>query len=121
MSQALSRPLPARAGLAEWPVRDLPDKLSARTLLSRSQAIAGAVLLAATAGVLGVWLVTGLGPSPRDVAVGAIAVATFAYVVVIAFRVALVAMAQDAPVIRFTARDLGAASQETLPRYTVLV
>ena len=121
MSQAMSRPLPSPTWLAERPARDLPDELSARTLLSRRQAIAGAVLLAAIAGVLGIWLVTGLGPSPRDVAVAAIAVATFAYVLVIGFRLALVLMAQDAPVLRFTAGELGAASDAALPPYTVLV
>jgi cellulose synthase/poly-beta-1,6-N-acetylglucosamine synthase-like glycosyltransferase len=109
------------AALAERPARDLPDELSARTLLSRGQAIVGTTLLAAIAGVLGIRLVTGLGPPPRDVAVGAIAVATFAYVVVIGFRLALVVMAQSAPVIRFTARELDAASHEPLPPYTVLV
>jgi len=79
------------------------------------------VLLATIAGVLGIWLVTGLGPPPRDVAVTAIALATFAYVVVIGFRLVLVTTAQSAPVMRFTARELGAASHETLPPYTVLV
>jgi glycosyltransferase XagB len=121
MSQTLSRPLPAPAGLVERPARDLPDELSARTLLSRGQAITGVVLLSAIAGVLGIWLVTGLGPPPRDVAVAAIAVATFAYIMVIGFRLTLVTMAQSAPVIRFTASDLGAARYESLPPYTVLV
>jgi len=120
MSQGLSRPLPAPAGVVERPARNLPDELSARTLLSRGQVVVGAAVLTAIAGVLGIGLVTG-GPALRDVAVAAIAVATFAYVVVIGFRLALVTMAQGAPVIRFTAGELGAAGDETLPPYTVLV
>ena len=75
--------------------RDLPGHLSARTLLSRGQAIVGVVVLAAIIGILGLSLTMGVGPSPRDVAVSAVAVATIAYVVVIAFRLALVAAAQD--------------------------
>ena len=112
MSQGLSRPLPAPAGVVERPARNLPDELSARTLLSRGQVVVGAAVLTAIAGVLGIGLVTG-GPALRDVAVAAIAVATFAYVVVIGFRLALVTMAQGAPVIRFTAGELGAAGDET--------
>ena len=127
MSQTLSRLLPGPppegrlAGRAPRAALELPDELSARTLLSRGQAIVGVVTLAAAAALLLLPLATGRGPSPRDLAVGAIAVAMVAYVLVIGFRLALVVMAQDAPVIRFTAAELDAAGPESLPMYTVLV
>ena len=112
---------PGFAGRAPRAARELPDRLSARTLLSRGQAIAGAGILAALAAIVGVPLVTGGGPSLQQVGVAAIAVATVAYVAVIAFRLALVTTAQFAPVLQFTPAELGAVSQESLPVYSVLV
>jgi cellulose synthase/poly-beta-1,6-N-acetylglucosamine synthase-like glycosyltransferase len=99
----------------------LPDELSARKLLSRGQAVTGAVVLAAIVGVVGFLLATGQSRSLRDLAVAAIAVATFAYVVVIAFRLALVAIAQWASVLGFTPGELGDVNPETLPVYSILV
>src|SRR5580700_10379462 len=128
MSQALGRvptepTAPATQFIERAPkaARELPDELSARTLLSRGQVIAGAVTLAVIAGILGLPLATGVGPSPREVAVSTIAVATVAYLVVIAFRLVLVTIAQEAPVMRFTPAALGAVSPESLPVYSVLV
>jgi cellulose synthase/poly-beta-1,6-N-acetylglucosamine synthase-like glycosyltransferase len=109
------------SGRAPWAARDLPGELSARTLLSRGQTITGIAILVAAAAVVGIPLLTGHGPSLRDLAVSAIAVATTAYVAVIAFRLALVLSAQFAPVLRFTPADLRAVSRESLPAYSVLV
>jgi cellulose synthase/poly-beta-1,6-N-acetylglucosamine synthase-like glycosyltransferase len=125
MSQTLDG-LPAGSppGLADRALtaaRDLPDALSARTLLSRGQTVAGAAALAVVAVLVGFPLATGLGPSLQGLAMSAIMVATFAYVVVIAFRLALVATAQWAPVLRFTPAELSAISRESLPVYSVLV
>ncbi len=128
MSQGLGeRPPgePARAPrFAERPLREtrvLPDRLSARTLLSRGQAITGAVILAAVVGVVGVLLAAGQAHALRNLAICAIAVATVAYVVVIAFRLALVATAQRAPVLGFTATELRDVSPGSLPGYSILV
>src|SRR5260370_35954560 len=79
-------------GRAPKTARDLPDELSARRLLSRGQAVTGTSALAAIVGVVGFLLATGQSRALRDLAVTAIAAATFAYVVVIAFRLALVAI-----------------------------
>jgi hypothetical protein len=79
------------------------------------------VVLAAIVGVVGFLLATGQSRSLRDLAVAAIAVATFAYVVVIAFRLALVAIAQWASVLGFTPGELGDVNPETLPAYSILV
>src|SRR5579862_2915309 len=102
-------------------VKELPDDLSARTLLSRGQAVTGAVVLAVIAAAVLVPLATGLGPPPRDTAVAAIAVVTAAYVCVIAFRMALVVSAQWASVLWFSPEELEQASLESLPVYSVLV
>jgi cellulose synthase/poly-beta-1,6-N-acetylglucosamine synthase-like glycosyltransferase len=128
MSQTLGRSLPSSpapassvAERAPKAARVLPDQLSARTLLSRGQAVVGVAILAAIVGILGLSLATRLGPSPRDVAVSAIAVATVAYVVVIAFRLALVVAAQGTAVLRFTPTELRAVDRESLPVYSILV
>jgi glycosyltransferase XagB len=118
-ASALAAPLAERAPKA---ARDLPDRLSARILLSRGQAVAGAAVLAAIVGILGLSLTTGLGPSLRNVAVSLVAVATVTYVVVIAFRLALVAAAQGTPpVLRFTPAELRAVTEGSLPTYSILV
>src|ERR1035438_2411880 len=83
MSQTLSPPLPAdprpAAGLDdETPpqARPLPDRLSARTLLSRGQAVSLTVFATAVLGLLGLRITTGLGPSLLAWAVGAGAAGT---------------------------------------------
>jgi glycosyltransferase XagB len=129
MSQILDRSLPGSpaqavrvAERAPRAARDLPDELSARTLLSRGQAAVGTAVLAVIAGILALSLATRIGPSPRDVAVGAIAVATVAYVLVIMFRLALITAAQGtSDVLRFTPTELRAVNRESLPVYSILV
>lgn len=116
-----SAPAPRFAERAPREARVLPDALSARTLLSRGQAITGATVLAAVVGVVGVLLAAGQAHALRDLAICAIAVATVAYVVVIAFRLALVATAQRAPVLGFTATELREVSPESLPGFSILV
>lgn len=129
MSQILSRPLtsPPRhvpgwgsGGVDESPA-ELPDRLSARMLLSRPQAVTLIVILTAAVGLLGLRLITGLGPSPMAWAVGVVAVATVIYIAVIAFRLILVLAAQDAPVMRFTREELDAVPPDSLPWYSILV
>src|SRR5260370_28218296 len=95
-------------GRAPRAARDLPDELSARTLLSHGQKIAGAAILGAAVVLVGIPPVTGHGPSLRNLAVSAIAVATTAYVPVIAFRLALLLSAPFAPVLRVTPAALRA-------------
>src|SRR5215470_7021814 len=115
MRQTLSRPLARRrpkaaAKAEEYPDWQLPDRLSARSLLSHGQAVtlttAGAVLIAA----LGFWLMTGLGPAPVDWADAAVGAATVVYIAVIAFRLFLVVAAQEAPVMRFSRSQLRAVA-----------
>lgn len=108
-------------GRAPRHARDLPDELSARTLLSRGQAVTGALILAGVVGLVGALVLTGRRPALRDLAVAAITVATVGYVVVIAFRLALVAIAQWAPVLRFSAMQLREVNPESLPVYSILV
>src|ERR1017187_5588942 len=107
MSQTLSRPLPAyprpAAGLDDEnprQARQLPDRLSAKALHSRGQAVSLTVFVTAVLGLLGLRITTGLGPSPLAWAVGAVAAATVAYVAVIAFRLVLVMGAPGGPVLR---------------------
>src|ERR1035437_1891768 len=83
MSQTLSRPLPAyprpAAGLDDEnprQARQLPDRLSAKALLSRGRAVSLTVFVTAVLGLLGLRITTGLGPSPLAWAVGAVAAAT---------------------------------------------
>jgi len=130
MSQTLSRPLPADPWSAAGPddrdedpqsARPLPDRLSARTLLSRGQAATLSVLVAGALAVVGLRLATGWGPSPMAWAVGAVTVATVVYVTVISFRLFLVVAAQEAPVMRFTDGELRAFPDGDLPTYSILV
>ena len=126
MRQTLSRPLARRRPTAaakaeEYPDWQLPDRLSARSLLSHGQAVtlttAGAVLIAA----LGFWRLTGLGPAPVDWADAAVGAATVVYIAVIAFRLFLVVAAQEAPVMRFSHSQLRAVAGAGLPVYSILV
>ena len=128
MSQTLRGSLPGSPGpaarvaeRAPKAAADLPDHLSARTLLSGGQAVVGTAVLAAIVGILALSLATGIGPSPRDVAVSAIAMATVGYVMVIAFRLALIMAAQGTSVLRFTSTELRAVNHESLPVYSILV
>jgi glycosyltransferase XagB len=128
MSHMLGRSLPLSPAPEPWfanyaptPAQDLPDYLSARKLLSRGQVVIGTAILVAIAGALGLSLMMRLGPSPRDLAVSAVAMVTVAYVVVIAFRLALVIAAEDTSVIRLTPTELWAPSWESLPVYSILV
>jgi cellulose synthase/poly-beta-1,6-N-acetylglucosamine synthase-like glycosyltransferase len=128
MSQTLSHPLRSDSqppadfgGNPPGPTGDLPDRLSARTLLSRGQATTVLLIVGAVAGLVGLRLATGLGPSLLDWAIGSVAAATFAYVAVIAFRLILVMAAQEAPVMRFTRADLRALPAADLPIYSILV
>jgi cellulose synthase/poly-beta-1,6-N-acetylglucosamine synthase-like glycosyltransferase len=114
-------PVPQHIDQGHQPLAGLPDRLSARMLLSHAQAVTLAVIVTAVAGLLGLRLVTGLGPSPRAWAVGAVAVATIIYVAVIAFRLMLVLAAQDAPVMRFTREELDVVPAASLPWYSILV
>jgi cellulose synthase/poly-beta-1,6-N-acetylglucosamine synthase-like glycosyltransferase len=129
MTPLLTRPLLARRrrpsgrpeAEEEYPDWQLPDRLSARTLVSPGQAAtlvaAGALLLAA----LGVRLVTGLGPAPVDWATAAVGAATLVYIAVIAFRLFLVVAAQEAPVMRFSRSELREVARMRLPVYSILV
>jgi glycosyltransferase XagB len=128
MSQTLSPPTPAdprsSAVLDDdllQPTGQLPDRLSARTLLSRGQAVTLALIVSAVLGLLSLRLATGLGPSFVAWAEGAVAVATIVYVAVIAFRLVLVMAAQNAPVMQFAHQELRAVPDNELPDYSILV
>jgi cellulose synthase/poly-beta-1,6-N-acetylglucosamine synthase-like glycosyltransferase len=126
MSQTLSQPLHApdwRAGpgAEAYPNWQLPGQLSARTLLSRGQAVTLTAIFTVAAAALGVRLATGLGPSPAAWATVAVGASTVIYVAVIAFRLLLVVAAQEAPVMRFSRDQLRAVSATDLPVYTILV
>jgi cellulose synthase/poly-beta-1,6-N-acetylglucosamine synthase-like glycosyltransferase len=127
MSQTLIRPLRARRGPKARPESDdypewqLPDELSARTLLSRGQQVGLAATGAALAALLGIRLATGLGPPPVAWATAAVGAATVIYIAVIAFRLFLVLAAQEAPVTRFSRSQLREVAEMGLPEYTILV
>ena len=84
-------------------IEPLPDRLSARELLSRGQRITGAALLAAVATVAVAHAVTGRGPSWMQWGQLAIACTTVLYVVVIVFKLVLVHGAGSSPALRFSA------------------
>jgi cellulose synthase/poly-beta-1,6-N-acetylglucosamine synthase-like glycosyltransferase len=127
MSQTLIRPLPAPASTAGEPdpgdhsTWHLPDRLSAREMLSRGQTVTLAAACAGIVAALGLWLATGLGPSPQTWAMLAVGAATVIYVAVISFRLLLVIAAQEAPVMRFSQAELRAAAASGMPVYTILV
>ncbi|MBO3746601.1 glycosyltransferase [Streptosporangiaceae bacterium NEAU-GS5] len=102
-------------------IAPIPDELSARRLLSRGQAIAGAVGLVLIAAGLAVRLITGFGPSFTQVGQIAVGAVTAVYCAVIAFKLAMVFNAWGSPVIRFQDGDLRVIPDEALPVYTVLV
>jgi glycosyltransferase XagB len=101
-------------------VQPLPERLSARRLLSRGQAAALGALGTCAAGIAGARL-AGFGPSPLWWAQAAVAAVTGAYVVVIAFKFGLVLAAGRAPVLRPGSGDCPAVPDGELPGYTLLV
>lgn len=127
MSQTLIGPMSAPASTAGEPhpgdhsIWHLPDRLSARTMLSRGQTVTLAAACAGIAAALGLWLATGLGPSPQTWAMLAVGAATVIYIAVISFRLLLVIAAQEAPVMRFSQAELKAAAAAGMPVYTILV
>jgi glycosyltransferase XagB len=128
VSQTLSPSLPTdprpAAGLDDdilQPTGQLPDRLSARTLLSRGQAVTLTLIVAAIVGALGLRIATGLGPSLLAWAEGSVAVATVIYVAVIAFRLVLVVAAQNAPGMLFAQKGLRVVPEQDLPGYSILV
>jgi glycosyltransferase XagB len=131
MSQTLSPFLPAdpaaprpAAGHDDdllQPTGQLPDRLSARTLLSRGQTVTLTLIIAAIVGALGLRIATGLGPSLLAWAEGSVAVATVIYVAVIAFRLVLVVAAQNAPGMLFAQEGLPPVPDHDLPSYSILV
>jgi glycosyltransferase XagB len=102
-------------------VRPLPDRLSARSLLSRGQAVTFAAIAACVLVMLTLRLAGGLGPSPGTWAVAAVGLATVIYVSVISYRLILVTVAQHAPVMGFTHSELHAVPDAALPVYSILV
>ncbi len=102
-------------------IAPIPDRLSARRLLSRGQAVAGSLILVVIAGVMVIRVATGLGPSPVWVGQFAVAFVTVVYCAVIAFKLAMVFNAWGSPVIRFQEDDLGLIPDSALPTYTILV
>jgi cellulose synthase/poly-beta-1,6-N-acetylglucosamine synthase-like glycosyltransferase len=99
----------------------LPADLSARELLGRGQRYAVAGAGAAVLLVVLLRLLAGVGPAPVWWLRTLVAATITIYLVVIVFRLALVAAAGGAPVLRFGPDDLGTLPAEDLPVYTVLV
>jgi cellulose synthase/poly-beta-1,6-N-acetylglucosamine synthase-like glycosyltransferase len=101
-------------------VQPLPDELSARRLLSRGQLV---VLLCAGALAVAIAAVrlAGYGPSPVWWGEAAVAVVTVAYVLVIAFKFALVLSAGQQSVLQPGTPACPAVPDSELPDYTVLV
>jgi glycosyltransferase XagB len=101
-------------------VQPLPEELSARRLLSRGQLV---VLLCAgaLAVVIAAVRLAGYGPSPVWWGEAAVAVVTVAYVLVIAFKFALVLSAGQQSVLQPGTPGCPAVPDSELPDYTVLV
>ena len=126
MSQTLGRPVRELEQQAEpqagaYPLFQLPDRISARILVSRGQAVTLTVAGAAVIAAIGIRLATGIGPTPVLWATAAVGAATLVYVAVIAFRLFLVMAAQEAPVMRFSRAQLRVVAATGLPVYTILV
>jgi cellulose synthase/poly-beta-1,6-N-acetylglucosamine synthase-like glycosyltransferase len=102
-------------------IEPLPDQLSARRLVSRGQAVAGAVIGGCAVAVVVARLAAGVGPSPLWWAQAAVAAVTAAYVLVIAFKFTLVLAAHAAPVLRPGADECYAVADSELADYTILV
>lgn len=106
---------------AEMEIAPIPDRLSARRLLSRGQAITGSVLLGLFAAVVLVRLFTGQGPSLVWIGQFLVALATALYVAVITFKLAMVFGAWGSTVLRFDTGDTDVIPDDALPLYTILV
>ena len=85
-----------RSVLPVTPIMPLADRLSARRLLSRGQAVTMTACLTTVAGLLTLRLATGIGPSPLAWAQAAVAAVTVMYIVVVGFRLLLGADTCDA-------------------------
>jgi glycosyltransferase XagB len=109
-------PLAAAGGVAE-----LPDRLSARELLSRGQFVTMMILVTGAVAVAALRLAVGIGPSPIVWAQGAVDFVTVVYVAVIGFKTLLVVGAGRAPVLQFDEKDLTGQTSAGLPTYTLLV
>jgi cellulose synthase/poly-beta-1,6-N-acetylglucosamine synthase-like glycosyltransferase len=116
-------PAPADACVTPTPtaVRPLPPELSARSLVSRGQAVTFGTIAASAVVALVSRVSGGPGPSVADLAVGLVAAATVIYIVVIGYRAILAWAAQNARVIAFTGDDLAAIPDHALPVYSILV
>jgi glycosyltransferase XagB len=101
-------------------IQPLPERLSARRLLSRGQKVT-MLGLGACAAVIAAARLSGFGPPPLWWAQAAVAVVTAAYVLVIAYKFLLVLAADEAPVLRPGAADCQAVPHAELPDFTVLV
>jgi cellulose synthase/poly-beta-1,6-N-acetylglucosamine synthase-like glycosyltransferase len=101
-------------------VQPLPDELSARRLLSRGQLVVLLCVGALAVAIAAVRL-AGYGPSPVWWGEAAVAVVTVAYVLVIAFKFALVLSAGQQSVLQPGTPGCPAVPDSGLPDYTVLV
>ena len=102
-------------------VAPLPDRLSARRLLSRSQAVVLATAVLAVAVLLASHATMGFGPTFMWWGQAAIGAVTIVYVAVIAFKMVVIFGGGRASVIRFVPDDLLAIGDADLPTYTILV
>jgi len=102
-------------------IAPLPDRLSARTLLSTGQAVTFTLAGSVLAGLLVLRALAGMGPSFVWWGQAAVALMTVIYLAVIGFKLALVFGAGGAPVLRFDEPDLTALGDDVLPVYTLLV
>lgn len=109
-------------GTAAPVVRALPERYSARELLSKGQRGALVAAAAGLAILLGVhWFDDGIGAALVSVAGTFVAVSTFVYILVLVFRVVVVFAADGADVLSFTGQDLRSVLAAGMPTYTVLV
>ncbi len=119
--QRAAQPAPSTPPAEPGPVTPLPDALSARALLSRSQGTTVATVLAAFIVALVVRATTGYGPSFVWWGQAVVAGVTIIYVAVIGFKLAVVLGGGGAPVLRFSPEELAEIPEELLPTYTILV
>lgn len=102
-------------------IAPLPDRLSARALLSRGQFVAGVAGLGAVAMGALAHATTGRGGSWTGWGQAAVAAVTVLYVVVIVFKLVLVHGAGGSPALRFSDADIRGLPDDQLPQYTVFV
>src|SRR4051812_31530666 len=113
--------LPRSRSVQKQIIEPLPEHLSAREFVTRGQrrVLYGALVVAAVLVALRAAL--GFGPSPLWWAQALVATVVVGYLIVIAFKLALVAAAAGAPVLRFTDEEVATLRDEDLPVYSVLV